>query len=401
MAAQRAAAEPEVREFDAEVRAVDGTDVVLDRTYFYAESGGQPADRGTIAGVPVVGVRFDDAGTIVHALSEPPALDEGDEVVGVVDESFRTYCARAHTASHALYGAARRLLDDLGYGGFDIGREKVRVDFETTTDVTDDALVELERLANRSVWESHPVSWEEIPADEARERGEVAFNAKTEEGVLADSDLVRVVTIGDGADPWDVAACGGTHVSNTGEIGPIEALDRSNPGEGLTRIEFAVGPVAIDRRAEVRRATFETARTLGTAVDDAPDSVARLLDEKAELESELRSLKSEVLDTRLADLGAVKKGGAIWRVGSVDGFGPNDVGERLKERAGESGDVLVVAGEGGSTFVVAASTGDVEAGEIVADVTDEFGGGGGGGPTFAQGGGLSATPAEVVDFLRG
>ncbi|WP_101298184.1 alanine--tRNA ligase-related protein [Halegenticoccus soli] len=404
MVAQRAAAEPDVRTFDAEVRSVDGAEVTLDRTYFYAESGGQPADRGTVSGIPVDGVRTAGDGTVVHVLAEQPAFGAGDEVTCVVDDAFRTYCMRAHTASHVLYGAGRRLLDDLGYGGFDIGPEKVRVDFRTTTDVDDGVLVELERLTNRAVWDSRAVSWEEVPAEEAREREEVAFNTKTEEGVFADSDRVRVVTVGgaDGdAEPWDVAACGGTHVSNTEEIGPVEVLDRSNPGEGLTRIEFAVGPAAIDRRAEVRTAAFETARTLGTGVDDMAELAATLRDEKAELESELRELKAEVLDARLAAFRTAERDGATWRVGSVDGFGPNEVGERLKERAGDLGDVLVAVGEQGSTFVAVASTGEVAAGDVVGRVTDEFGGGGGGGPTFAQGGGLSADPAEVVEFLRG
>ncbi|MFC6726921.1 hypothetical protein ACFQE1_21590, partial [Halobium palmae] len=180
-----------------------------------------------------------------HELAEDPGVEVGDRVAGVVDDDFRTYAMRAHTASHVLYGAGRLVLDDLGYAGFDIGSEKVRVDFETSTEIDDATLAELERLVNRAVWDSRGVTWEEVPVEEARERDGIAFNTKTEEGVMADDEMVRVVTVGpvdseDDGVAWDVAACGGTHVSNTNEVGPVEVLDRSNPGEGVTRVEFAV-----------------------------------------------------------------------------------------------------------------------------------------------------------------
>jgi len=391
----RAPAEPDVRKFEATVERVDGADVVLDHTYFYAESGGQPADRGTLAGVPVVDVQK-AADAVVHTLAEEAHLAPGDDVIGVVDDDFRTYCMRAHTASHVLYGAGRRLLDDLGYGGFGIDAEKVRVDFATSTDIDDAVLVELERLTNRAVWDSRPVSWEQVPVDEARARDDVAFNTKTEEGVMADADTVRVVGIED----WDVAACGGTHVSNTGEIGPVEVLERSNPGEGLTRVEFAVGPPAIDRRATVREATLAAARDLDASLDTLDDAVANLRADRDALESEARSYKSEVLGARLAALPTTERDGRVWRVGTVADFGPNEVGEAAQDRVGDDADVIAVVGEGSAPYVVVATTGDVDAGDLVADLTDEFGGGGGGGPTFAQGGGLDAEPDAVVESLR-
>ena len=397
----RAPAEPDVREFEATVERVerdstDGVAVVLDHTYFYAESGGQPADRGTLAGVPVTDVQA-ESGVVVHYLDGDPGLGGGDDAVGVIDDDVRTYCARAHTASHLLYGAGRRLLDDLGYGGFGIDAEKVRVDFATSTDIDDGVLVELERLTNRAVWDSRPVSWGEVPVDEARARDDVAFNTKTEEGVMDDADTVRLVDI----EGWDVAACGGTHVSNTLEVGPVEVLDRSNPGEGLTRVEFAVGPSAIDRRASVRRAALDAARDLGTSVDALDDAVADLRAERDELDREAREYKADVLGARLGALPTTERDGAVWRVGTVADFGPNEVGEAAKERVGDGdADVVAAVGEGAAPYVVVATTGDVDAGAIVADLTDEFGGGGGGGPTFAQGGGLDAAPETVVAALR-
>jgi len=197
MTTSRAPAEPTVREFEATVESVDGRAVVLNETYFYPESGGQPADRGTLDGHPVDDVVERD-GAVVHTLDADPgalSLAPGDAVTGVIDDAFRTYCARAHTASHVLYGAARRIADDLGYAGFDISETKVRVDLTTAEPLDDDDLIELERLTNRAVWDSLPVSWETHSAEEAREIDGIAFNVKTEEGAMSDG-AVRVVTVG-------------------------------------------------------------------------------------------------------------------------------------------------------------------------------------------------------------
>jgi alanyl-tRNA synthetase len=393
MTEYRAPAEPYATTFEAAATAVDGREVVLSETYFYAEGGGQPADRGTLDGVEVVDVQHGEDG-VVHVLAEEPGFAAGATVTGDVDDEFRTYCMRAHTASHALYGAGRRELSELGYGGFDIDDEKVRVDFETTTDVDDDVLVALERHVNRVVWESRVVTWEQVDRDDALARDDVAFNAATEEGV-SDYDTVRVVEI----DGWDAAACGGTHVENTREIGPVTVLGRSNPGEGLTRVEFAVGPVAVERRAAEKRAASRAARALDASVTDVGDAAERAAADLADLQADLDALEAEVLGARVADLPAVERDGATWRVGTVDGFGPNAVGEHAQEVAGDAADVVAVAGRDGAAFLVVATTGDVDAGEVVADATDEFGGGGGGSPTFAQGGGMSADPADVAEYV--
>lgn len=393
----RAPAEPYRTSFDATVSSVDGAAVVLSETYFYAKSGGQPADRGTLGGIPVVDVQKRD-GEAVHHLESPLDVENGDEVTGHIDEEFRTYCMRSHTASHVLYGAGRRVLDDLGYGGFDIGEEKVRVDFQTSTDIDDDVLVELERLTNRAVWDSLPVSWGEVSKEEALEREAIAFNTKTEEGVLSDSDTVRVVDI----DEWDVAACGGTHVENTREIGPVTIIDRSNPGEGLTRVEFAVGPPAIRTRANEKRGALDAARIAGTGVEDLADEIERRTSELDSLEAELAETKSRLVGATIDELAeeTVARNGHEWLVGTIDGVGPNELSERVRELAGEAADVVVLTGRDGSTFLVVGTDGDVEAGTVVDEVTAEFGGGGGGSPTFAQGGGLSANPDDIVSFLR-
>jgi len=413
MTGQRAAAEPYTTRWETTVEWVDGDEIGLDVTYFYAESGGQPADRGTIGDATVTDVQRVD-GETVHTVADASGVATGDRLICTVDWAFRTYCMRAHTASHALYGVAREHLDDLGYGGFDIGAPtvedigtvgdaKVRVDLRTSTTVDDDVLVDLEAGVNRVVWESRPVSWNSVPAEEARSRGEVAFNTKTEEGVMSSADSVRLVTIGgptDEAPPLDVAACGGTHVRNTRQIGPVTVLERSNPGEGLTRVEFAVGPPGVRRRATEKRALFDAARALDAAPSETADAARDLRARVEDLAATVTDLRGDLVAAELAAAEATEREGRPWIGATVDGVGPNDVRETVLGAVGDAADVVVLAGTDGATFVVAGSTGDPPAEDVVADLTDRFGGGGGGSERFAQGGGLDATPGEVVAHLR-
>ncbi|MFB6222194.1 MAG: DHHA1 domain-containing protein [Haloarcula sp.] len=407
----KAASEPYVTTFTATVDSINTKRVALDETYFYAEGGGQPADIGTIDGVEVVDVQRRD-GSIVHELAEEPAFEPGSTVDGTIDTAFRTYCMRAHTASHVLYGAGRRLLSDLGYGGFDISATapddpsqngdheggingKVRVDFETTTEIDDTTLVDLERLTNRAVWESHDVTWAEIPRDEALNRDDIAFNTKTEEGI--EGETVRVVTIED----WDVAACGGTHVRNTREIGPVTVLGRSNPGEGLTRVEFAVGPRAIRQRATEHEQSRSAAQTLDTNVAELPAAVNGLQSERDDLRETVSTLREQLVESRIADLEeeAVEKDGQTWLVGTVTGLDANALADRAESVVGDGVDVAALVDADGQ-YLGVGTNGAVDAGEIVSRATAEFGGGGGGRPTVAQGGGLGADGDEIVTFLR-
>jgi alanyl-tRNA synthetase len=387
MSSSKAPDDPDTLEFEATVER-GGTDVVLSETYLYPEGGGQPADRGTLGGHTVLDVRTDD-GAVVHVVDEP--LDAGSTVSGIVDAEFRRYCARSHTASHALYGAGRRLFDDLGYGGFGIDEQKVRVDFATPTPIDDAALVELERLVNRCVWESRAVDWERLPREAALARDDVAFNAKTEDELAGDT--VRIVEI----DGWDAAACGGTHVSNTREIGPVTVLGRSNPGEGMTRVEFSVGPVGIDRRAVEKRAVLDAARTFGTGVTEIADAVGRIQAERDELRDDRDDLRQKLLEQRIDEIvdDAFERGDLRWATGVVEADAKT-LSEAVRDRASEV-DVLVLAAPDGSLAVGAESA---DAGDVVDELTERFGGGGGGSPDVAQAGGLDADGSAVVAFLR-
>ncbi|MHC3438352.1 alanyl-tRNA editing protein [Natrialbaceae archaeon A-gly3] len=405
MTGQRAAAEPYATRFETEVTAIDGRNVWLETTHFYAESGGQPADRGTIGNETVDDVRLVD-GEPVHVLAEEPSFRAGHRVLCSIDWAFRMYCMRAHTASHVLYGAARRCCEDLGYGGFDISEERVRIDLETATEIDDETLVELDELVNRAVWESRPVSWESVQVAQAREREEIAFNEATEEAFS--KGQVRVVTIGGpedngsangSSDPWDVAACGGTHVRNTREIGPVTVCGRSNPGEGLTRIELAVGPAAIEHKTAEKRATLATTRALGATVEDVPAELEGVLAKRERFRDDLEATKRELLEARVAAAEPFERDGDWWLVTDVGGVSANDATEVVREVAGDRADVVIVVGEDGSTFAVVGTDGSPAATTVVDDLTATFGGGGGGSDRVAQAGGLEASPEELIAEL--
>ena len=389
----RSAEEPYVTAFDATVRSVDGRDVTLDETYFYAEGGGQPADSGTLGGHEVVDVRKRD-GVTVHTLGDAPDFEVGETVAGDVDADVRTYSMRAHTASHVVYGAGRKLFGDHGYGGFDIGAESVRLDFRTDADADEVDALGFQRLANEAVWDDRLVDWYEMDADEAAADDDIVFNLGDD---IDTAETVRIVDI----DGWDVSACGGTHVARTSEIGQIKVLGVSNPGADLVRVEYAVGPAALQQQLDETRAASRAAETLDTNVTDLPKRARGLLTENKELKTELTDLKAELLAARIDSITAetVTRNGEEWAVGTVDGVGPNTVSDHVADRTVDA-DVLVLVGKDGQPFVVVATDGETDANDGIDEITDEFGGGGGGQPTLAQGGGLEAEPRAVVDYLR-
>ena len=284
MTGQRAAREPYTTRFETEVASIDGRTVWLETSYFYGTSDGQPADRGTIGDAAVTDVRLDD-GEQAHVLAEEPSFRVGHRVLCSIDWSFRMYCMRAHTAAHICYGAAGRCLDSPGYAGLEIGEETVAIDLGTAP-LDDETLIELDELINRAVWESRPVSWESVPVATARERDDIVFDEERSRTAV-EKGRVRVVTIGDENDtghgmattdagePWNVAACGGTHVRNTREVGPVTVLGCSSPAEGICRIEFAVGPQAIDRRIAEKRAAFAATSALDVDLEDVGDELER------------------------------------------------------------------------------------------------------------------------------
>jgi len=176
-------------------------------------------------------------------------------------------------------------------------------------------------------------------------------------------------------------------------------LDRSNSGEGLTRVEFAVGPTGIDRRVAEKRAVLDAAAALSTGAEDLAEGIERLRAERDDRAAEAERLREELADARLAELPTVERDGTSWLIGAVGGLDANGLADRARAAAGERADVVVLVDQAGQ-YVGVASDCSVDAGEVVDGVTDSFGGGGGGSPDVAQGGGMDAAAADIVAFLR-
>ncbi len=385
-----AAETPEITTFEATVTSVDGRSVTLEQTYFYAEGGGQPADRGTIDGIAVADVQSRDDRT-VHTLAEPPTFAPGETVTGRIDADFRTYCQRAHTASHIVYGAGRRLFETPEYGGFDIASDRVRIDFATERDASDVDPLTVQEMVNQVVWEDRAVEWYERETTDARADDSIVFNLEDDEL----GETVRIVDI----DGWDVSACGGTHVYSTGEIGYINVLGASNPGAGLVRIEYAVGPAAIEAQLDASRAARTAAERLDTDVAGLPGRVADVTAEVETQRERATTLANWGLEARLDALAANAED---WAVGTVTTVDANTVSEFLRDRDSLPAPVVAFVGAQNRPFLVVGTPpgNEHDANGIVQTVTDEFGGGGGGQPTLAQGGGIDAEPTAVVEYLR-
>ena len=413
MTGQRAAAEPYATRFESEVTAIDGRRVWLDSTYFFAASGGQPADRGRIGDARVADVRL-EGGEPVHVLETEPSFRAGQRVLCSIDWSWRMYCMRAHTASHLLCGAARREFASVTDRGIEITDDHVRLELDLDCRVTDEDLVALDQHVNRAVWESRPVSWDSMPLSEASEDESIVVPVSLEDAAI-EKGRVRIVTIEDadaagGNDRlsanggttgvWDVTACGGTHVRNTREIGPVTVLGMTETEADRIGIDLAVGPRAIERRETEKRVTFAASRQLGVPLGEATGELSRLEAERTELADVVDLLRRELVTTRIENAGSFERDGNRWIATTAEGVDADEAGSIARESVGSRADVVVVAGDDPSPFAVVAAGDDVDAMAILSEITAEFGGGGGGTTDLAWGGDFNVDPDRVIAAVR-
>ncbi len=382
--------EPRKTDFESEVVDIDGTKVVLKETYFHPEEGGQPADRGTIAGFEVEDVQK-KSGNIVHYL-EDNDLEIGDIVEGQIDWDFRHYCMRAHTGAHIVYGAGRELVGEVSYAGFDIGEEKARIDFETEANVDREKLLDMEELCNQVILEDRPVSWSRLDKEEIESSREIAFAKE-----IPDGEEVRMIEI----ENWDKGVCSGTHLENTLEVGKIKIADKKKLQEGVTRVIFSVGEKALKKDYRDKRSILRAMRSLETNPDDLPREVRDLQDRIDEMEKTIDELESEKIERELDNF-------ERYELDELDlliqGLSTEDT-EKLSHKAKDevkSREVIVIINERETTSVVVGVGEEVDkvsADEIVRAVGNEFGGGGGGTDRFAQGGGFDVSSDELKKFI--
>ncbi|MCD6502026.1 alanine--tRNA ligase [bacterium] len=386
----------EKTEIEASVRryqmAVDGrVRMILDRTPFYAESGGQVGDRGTIVGdgwTMTVEDTVKDAGSFVHIGKLDGEIGQSSEVFAKIDVDRRNAIRRNHTATHLLHFALRKVLGEhVHQAGSLVSPERLRFDYTHFEAPTRHQLRKIERIVNEIAIVDIPVRSRELPYKEAIEAGAMAlFGEKY-------GERVRMVSI----EPVSRELCGGTHLSRTGEMGAFLIRSESSVGSGLRRIEAITGTSIIDWANAVRDDIDELRIILkagqsGDLIEKARSMIAenkRLEGVIGELE---RAKTGDTADSLIQKTVECPTGRFIAQ--RVTASGREQLAElvdEMKHRL-DSGVVFLIADIGGKSAIAAGVTPDLidrgfSAGEIVKGAAGIMGGSGGGRPDFAQGGG--------------
>ena len=390
--------------------ASEGEEVrfVLDRTPFYAESGGQVGDRGILrapgGAIDVLDAQFGPGGLIVHTgVVGSGEIREGEEVHGEVDAHRREATARAHTATHIVHWTLRHVLGDHArQAGSLVAPGRLRFDFPHHSAVPRDALEQAEELANRRLAEDGQVTIYETTMDEAKNQGAIAlFGEKY-------GDFVRVVEVGD----YSIELCGGTHVHHTGEIALVRILHEASIGAGMRRVEALVGPDALREINMERDLLLAIAHELGTDPKGALERVRHYAERVKQLESELGSLAKQELKQREEQLAVAARvvDGAKLVTAQVDADADElralaqAVANRLENPEGAA--AVLGTGQGGKALLVAASTRNLIARGVTAQALLEpaatiVGGGSGGKPNLAFSGGPKGEAfQEAVDAIE-
>ena len=375
----------------------DGThELFLDSSPFYAESGGQVGDTGTITGpdgtFQVLDTTFALPGLRRHLCrSIGGEIRVGDTVEAVIDIDRRTAIRRHHTATHVLHWALREVLGDhVKQAGSLVNDERLRFDFSHYAAVGDDELRRIEDLANGVTLGNSSVNSEEMDKDSAMKRGAIAFFGDKY------GDRVRVLEAGP-----SVELCGGTHVSATGDIGIIKITSESSIGANLRRIEAVAGMRTLHVARAAEEALIGASRLVGASVDDVVSGITKKLDEIKPLTDENKVLRSKLATGRASEIAASALGGIV--ITRVDELSPSDLRDLALAVRQQSGVEVVVLGgvssTGGVTLVAAVQPGSTTpAADLIRDAAKAVGGGGGGKGDVATAGGKN--PAGLDEALR-
>jgi alanyl-tRNA synthetase len=381
-----------LREFDAIVTAVephgDRTRVLLDRTAFYPTSGGQPFDVGTLGPSRVVDVVDDNGGAIAHIVEGGPTPPVGERIHGAVDWARRFDHMQQHTGQHVLSAAIARLFQ-VRTLSFHLGADAATID--VARELTPDEVSAAEDEANRIVWENRPVAVRYVSAEEA---AKLELRKEPVRG-----GTLRLIEV----DGFDLAACGGTHVSRTGSIGVIAAASWER-FKGGQRIEFLCGRRALDRFRRLRDSVATGVRLLSVLPGELGPSIERLQADVRELKHTLSAARAELAGYRAADFvasaqtletgrsGAVK---AVLRAVDADAAGLKSLAVAA---VAHPGCIAVLTSVSRPALVVVARSADVQvaANRLLAALVARFGGRGGGKPELAQGGGLDGSADDIL-----
>ena len=376
--------------------------VVLDRTPFYAESGGQVGDRGELVG-PAGTFSVEDTQKIQaevfghHGRQQTGVLRVGEELNAQVDNVSRHRSMWNHSATHLMHAALRRVLGKhVEQKGSLVDAQRTRFDFSHPKPVTDEEIRKIEALVNAAIQKNYDVAARIMKYDEAIRAGALAFFGDKY------GDEVRVLTMGD----FSTELCGGTHVKRTGDIGFFKIVSESGVAAGIRRIEAVTGEGALAWVQQQEAELSEAAAVLKAPVSEVPAKLAQVLDNVRALERELARLKSRLASSQGDDLAsqAVQVKGAKVLAATLDGADARTLREamdKLKDRLKSAAIVLGAVNDGKVSLIAGVTsdlTGKVKAGELVNFVAQQVGGKGGGRPDMAQAGGTE--PAKLSTALQ-
>ncbi len=392
------------------LNAGDEGEVILDRTPFYAESGGQVGDAGELGNVSaqfsVADTQKRDSVFSHIGKLEKGSISVGDKLAAKVDVPRRKAIMANHTATHLLHAALRQVLGThVQQKGSLVAPDRLRFDFAHFQAITPEELRRIERLVNEEIRANSPGEIREMPYDAAVAEGAIAlFGEKYEKDV-------RVLRIGG----FSMELCGGTHVSRTGDIGFFKIVSEGGVAAGVRRIEAITAEGAFEYVERTDQLVKEVSGLVRGTRDDVKTKVADALERIRQLEKENRSLKDKLASGQGTDLsaGARDIAGVKLVAAQVDGA---DAGalrnavDQLKDKLKSAVIVLASVDATNKITLVAGVTADqtakVKAGELVGNIAGQVGGKGGGRPDFAQAGGnnpaaLGAALASVEGFVRG
>ena len=389
-------------ECDARVLAVTASGVVLDRTPFYAEAGGQIGDTGylyldgTDEGLAVTDTTYVVAGVHLHHIDGAAGrLRVAQSVRAVIDGERRAAIRRHHTGTHIIHWALREVLGThVKQQGSLVAPDRLRFDFSHYSGLSPEEIDAIENLANEEILGNSPCRHYETTMDEAKALGAISFFGDKY------GDVVRVLEAG----PNSIELCGGTHVGALGDIGPLKIISEGSIGSNIRRLEAVCGhgPIRRLRRAESRLA--EAAGVLGVPPEDVVEGAGRWATELKALRDELKVLRRRAAGDQAAELAAGADDGlVVARVDGVDRNELRDLAVAVRDRDGVTAVVLATAPErGGVAFVSAVVPGTGwHASDLLGDALRLVGGGGGRNADFATAGGKDADRLDdAIEVVR-
>ena len=360
---------------EAEVLYIENNYVVLDRTPFYAESGGQIGDTGTLTNtrgaVRVIDTKLALDGLHVHETEDNELeIAVGDKLVVEIDVARRMDIRRNHTATHLLHSALRRVLGEhVKQQGSWVGPDRLRFDFSHYAAVQPEEIREIEDMVNMEVLNNLPCNHYETSKEKAEAAGAIAFFGDKY------GDSVRVLEAG----PSSIELCGGTHVNALGDIGAFKIITEGSVGANIRRIEAITGPAPINRLRDLESTLASASEKLGVPIDDVLEGIDKRIAENKEIKNELNEVRRALALNQVDALVETAENGlVIAQVTGVDQDGLRELATAISSRGGIRAVVLGLAPEGGGAALVSIVTSDsgLDAGALVSESAKTIGGGG-------------------------